>query len=181
MATIGLGANASTAAAGFTTTPDTYTTIDQLLEHNKDDNRELLIKTYGDQGITGFLKLTGAIKNGGTADFLQYWEEQRRHRLVDIGTQTFTQNSSAAGVVEIDTDLSGADAIEVQTVVMNASSGEVYICTVANNTFSLLGTAATGTDWASNDELIILGNLYDQGTDQPTQFMKTDPTKRTNQ
>lgn len=165
---------------GFTTSPDKYTTIDELLAYNKPDNRDLLIKTYGDQGITGFLKLTGAIKNGGQADLIQYWEEQRRHRLVDIGTNTFSANSSTdAGVVTLGTPLTGTDLIEVQTVVMNATTGEVYICTTAGTTFKTLNGVA-GTDWVSDDKLIILGNMYDQGTDQPSQFMKTEPTKRLN-
>ncbi len=111
----------------FTTAPDKYITIDELLEYNKPDNRDLLIKTYGDQGITGFLKLTGAIKNGGNADTIQYWEEQRRHRLVDIGTQSISTNASTAGTVVLGTDLSGDDLLEAQTVVMNASSGEVTL------------------------------------------------------
>jgi hypothetical protein len=167
----------------FTTAPDKYITIDTLLEYNKPDNRDLLIKTYGDQGITGFLKLTGAIKNGGNADTIQYWEEQRRHRLVDIGTQSISTNASAAGTVVLGTDLSGADLLEAQTVVMNASSGEVYIMTDAtagSQTFVRLD-GGTGTNWASNDELIVLGNMYDQGSAHPTEFMKTEPTKLTNQ
>lgn len=164
----------------FTTAPDKYITIDELLEYNKPDNRDLLIKTYGDQGITGFLKLTGAIKNGGTADTIQYWEEQRRHRLVDIGTQSPNPNASAAGTVTLNVALTGANQIEAQTVVMNASSGEVYICTAADTTFKRLD-GGTGTDWASNDELIILGNMYDQGSAHPAEFMKTEPTKLTNQ
>jgi len=35
---------------------------------NKPDNRELLVKTYGNQGITGFLQLTGAVKAAGVAE-----------------------------------------------------------------------------------------------------------------
>ena len=162
----------------FNTAPELYTTVDTLLEYNKPDNRDLLIKTYGDQGITGFLKLTGAVKNAGTADSIQYWEEQRRHRLVDIGTNTFTANASTAGTVTLGTALSGDDIIEAQTVVMNASSGEAYICTTANTTFERLD-GGTGTDWASNDELIILGNMYYQGTDHSDNIMRTAPTKRT--
>ena len=53
--------------------------IDALLEVNKPDVREELIKAYGDQGITGFLKLTGAVRSGGTADFVRWYEEGRRH------------------------------------------------------------------------------------------------------
>ena len=56
--------------------PDTYTTIGELVgSYAKPDNRDLLIKTYGDQGITGFLKLTGAVNAAATQDEVQYWEK----------------------------------------------------------------------------------------------------------
>ena len=164
----------------FDTKPELYTTVDTLLEYNKPDNRDLLIKTYGDQGITGFLKLTGAIKNAGTADSIQYWEEQRRHRLVDIGTQSITTNAGTAGTVVLGTDLTGADQLEAQTVVMNASSGEVYIMTddtAGSQTFKRLD-GGSGTNWASNDELIILGNMYYQGTEHSANIMRTTPDRR---
>jgi hypothetical protein len=35
---------------------------------NKPDNRDLLVKTYGNQGITGFLQMVGAVKSNGAAD-----------------------------------------------------------------------------------------------------------------
>ena len=169
----------------FAASADKYTTIDELLKVNKHDNRDLLVKTYGDQGITGFLELTGATKSAGTNDFVQYWEEERRHRLVDIGTNTFAAGNAAtagtgtAGIVVLGTALSGDNIIEAQTVVMNASSGEVYLCTASNTTFAKLD-GSTGTDWASDDKLIILGNMYDQGADAPSNFMKTDATRRSN-
>ena len=68
MATV--GSNNSNNGLGnqpsYTTSPEKYITIGELLEHNAPDNRDLLVKTYGDQGITGFLKLTGAITSGGS-------------------------------------------------------------------------------------------------------------------
>jgi ribosome-associated protein YbcJ (S4-like RNA binding protein) len=182
MATIGLGANASTAAAGYTTSPDKYTTVDELLAYNKPDNRDLLIKTYGDQGITGFLKLTGAIKNGGNADLIQYWEEQRRHRKVLPGASTGT-----AGVATLTTPIlsTSADFLELNTVVMNADDGLVYIVTALDGSGSTevltrLDGVTTSAIFTATTELIILGNMYDQGSDQPTTFMRTDPTKRLN-
>ena len=42
------------------TDPAAYISLGELLDTNKPDNRDLLISTYGDQGITGFLTLTGA-------------------------------------------------------------------------------------------------------------------------
>jgi ribosome-associated protein YbcJ (S4-like RNA binding protein) len=182
MATIGLGANAATAAAGFTTTPDKYTTIDELLAYNKPDNRELLIKTYGDQGITGFLKLTGAIKNGGQADLIQYWEEQRRHRKVLPGTSTGGSGVETLGTPIVNTS---ADFLELNTVVMNADDGLVYIVTGLDGSGSTqvltrLDGVLTSANFTATTELIILGNMYDQGSDQPSTFMKTEPTKRLN-
>ena len=65
---------------GFKLTPDSYTTIDELIKATKEDIMPDLVKTYGDQGLTGFLKLTGAVNNGGSSDQIEWWEEGRRHR-----------------------------------------------------------------------------------------------------
>jgi len=162
--------------AKFAADPSKYTTINELLDLNRQDNRDLLIKTYGDQGITGFLEMTGATKSAGTNDFVQYWEEERRHRVITCGAN----DGGTSGTVNLDTALTGVNAIEVQTVVMNASSGEVFICTVAGDVFKRLDGANSNTAWAATDELIILGNMYDQGTEAPANFMKTEATKRNN-
>ena len=155
------------------TTPEKYTTVAQLLEHNKPDNRDLLIKTYGDQGITGFLQLTGAVKSGGTADHVQYWEEERRHKTVVCGAN----DGATGGTVNLVTVLSD---IKAQDVGMNAASGEVFICTGDGEEFKRLDGSTSNTAWGATDELIILGNMYDQGTDQPGHFIETSPTLRTN-
>ena len=167
----------ATNMAAFTADPNKYTTVDALLDMNKNDNRDLLIKRYGDQGITGFLQLTGATKAAGVNDFVQYWEEERRHRLVSLAGNTFTGTS---GEVTLGTALSGDNAIELQTVVMNSTSGETFICTTANTVFARLGGATSNTAWTTSDSLIILGNSYDQGTEAPGNFMKTEAVKRTN-
>ena len=173
MANVSLGANANPGGPTITATPEKYTTVATLLEYNKPDNRDLLIKTYGDQGITGFLQLTGAVKSGGTADHVQYWEEERRHKTVVCGAN----DGATGGTVDLTTALT---EIKAQDVVMNASSGEVFICTTDGDVFKRLDGTASNTAWAATDELIILGNMYDQGTDQPGHFIKTEPTLRTN-
>ena len=58
------------------TTPEKYGAIGDLLnaaasgtnEVGKPDVSDMLVETYGDQGITGFLKLTGAINAAGSSD-----------------------------------------------------------------------------------------------------------------
>lgn len=157
----------------ITTSPDKYTTVGTLLEYNKDDNRDELIKTYGDQGITGFLKMTGSVKKGGTADHVQYWEEQRRHQTVVCGAN----DGATGGTVNLTAVLS---EIKAQDVVMNAASGEIFICTTDGDVFSRLDGSTSNVAWGATDELIILGNMYDQGTDQPSHFVKTAPTLRKN-
>ncbi len=174
MANVSLGSNANPGGPTVTATPEKYTTVATLLEYNKPDNRDLLIKTYGDQGITGFLQLTGAVKSGGTADHVQYWEEERRHKVVVCGAG----GTQTGGTVTLTAAL---DDIKLQDVVMNASSGEVFInITTAGKIFGRLDGSGDNIAWAATDELIILGNMYDQGTDQPGHFFKTEPTLRTN-
>ena len=72
----------------FRLAPEKYSSLDELLtganDINKPEVRDLLIKTFGDQGITGFLKLTGAVNNAGAADQIEYYEEGRRHRTLTL-------------------------------------------------------------------------------------------------
>jgi hypothetical protein len=167
----------------FVATPEKYSTIGTLLEHNAPDNRELLVKTYGDQGITGFLKLTGAVKNGGTADQVQYWEEERRHRLIGEGTTTY---SGTGGTVTVTFASADVNFLSAQDVVMSVATGERFLVTAANfrdttaATLTKLDGATSNVDITDNTDLILLGNMYDQGTSQPDAFQETSPTLRTN-
>jgi len=175
--------------SNLVTSPDKYTTIDELLEYNKPDNRELLVKTYGDQGITGFLKLTGAVTSGGNADHVQYWEETRRHIL---GEPIAADSDGTSGIVTTGVqanDQSGygltsnGNLAQQQDVVMNANSGEVYICSAVDGTSATwrrLDGTTSNTAWGTNDEIIFLGNMHPQGSDHPTKFIKTEPVLRKN-
>ena len=74
--------------------PAKYSSLSDFINQvNKEDNRDLLVKTYGNQGITGFLQMTGAVKASGTNDEVQYWEESRLHSKV---TATLPTAASAA-------------------------------------------------------------------------------------
>ena len=67
------GAAAGNNPAAFRISPETYTTVDSLIKTTKDFVMPNLVETYGDQGITGFLKLTGAINAGGQSDQIDWW------------------------------------------------------------------------------------------------------------
>ena len=165
-------------------TPDNYTTLGELVDdYAKPDNRDLLIKTYGDQGITGFLKLTGAVNAAATQDEVQYWEEGRRHALATVvsgGAASGDQWGITVGAVQ---------PLRDNDVVMATASGRRYYVkrTSEASTEGTTNFAATlftldgGEDASVNDtELIVLGNLYEQGSAQPSSFMDPDLVKRIN-
>ena len=181
MATTGTSA-IGTPPKNFSTTPDKYTTIGTLLDPTKLDVSDYLVKTYGDQGITGFLTLTGAVKNGGAADFVQWYEEGRRHKTYKV-----TANVSNSNLTATLTDTGVGNHFQLQDVVMNAATGDVFLCTAASAnsvTFTQLKghntDLADSVDWANNNELILLGNMYQEGTGQPANFYDTTLNKRTN-
>lgn len=157
-------------------TPDKYVSLDDLLDYAKPDNRDLLIKTFGDQGITGFLKLTGAVRSAGVQDQVQWWEEGRLHKSVSAtvagitaayGTATLTL--AAAGSVRKNDVLLGPAG--VRYLVTSDVTSTATVRTLDGSTSAAI-TAAAGFS--------IIGNLYAQGTSQPSQFLQTDVTRRFN-
>ena len=114
------GATIGAVAPKVRTTPDTYTTLDLVGLYAKPDNRELLIKTYGDQGITGFLQLTGAVNAAATQDEVVYWEEGRRHTLATVAL------ANAVGDHIDLTTVASAQPIRDNDVLMGKSSGQEY-------------------------------------------------------
>lgn len=172
--------------------PAKYTSLDEFIDEvNAPDIRASLIKTYGDQGITGFLKLTGAVNAAGTADEVTYWEEARLHqsqKIVHSGddvaqgkTQTF-----AAGTADAAFDYDNTDTLILRkgdVVLMPAGERAVVTSitnadgafTVANLVDANLTAVAAGTYY-----LPVIGNMYGQGTAQPTEFLQSNVVKRTN-
>ena len=158
------------------TTPDKYTSLGDLLDYQKPDNRDLLIKTFGDQGITGFLQLTGATRSAGTNDEVQYWEEGRLHKAVDYTSVTnsvVTVADNDPAVVRLNDVLLFEDGSRA-VVTDQDTSGTTF--TVAR----LDGTAANDFDIATAGKAAIVGNIYAQGSGQPSEFYQTEVVKRTN-
>tara|TARA_R110000803_G_scaffold132932_5_gene200129 strand:- start:4073 stop:5491 length:1419 start_codon:yes stop_codon:yes gene_type:complete len=173
--------------ANLRLTPETYTTLESLLEQNKDFVMPELVKTYGDQGITGFLKLTGAMQAGGTNDEVHYFEEGRRHRKVSV-TQTKSKSVDQCTIVWSALGTDGCP-FGANDVLMDSDDGRRYIVLSLNSAdptaateagvASLDGVAAVA-DATSTRDWIVLGNLYGQGQEQPSHFTDVDAVKRKN-
>ena len=168
----------------FRLTPETYTTIDDLIKATKEDVMPDLVEAYGDQGLTGFLKLTGAVNSGGSSDQVDWWEAGRRHRAYDYAAVLVAGTGNAHVTVPSDNAL--ASNVQKNDVVMDAESGARFIVQSGGATTSTSApspavlvkmdnsAAVSGTDYsASGGKLLVIGNIYGQGTNQPTGF--TDP------
>ena len=163
--------------------PAKYSSLGDFIDQvNKEDNRDLLVKTYGNQGITGFLKMTGAVKASGTNDEVQYWEESRLHSKVSI-TPVAVASSVASTTVAIGTTdamtLRDNDVIlvndKIRCVVDKSTPANAASATI----FALSGAfgEAITTDAQS---VAVIGNLFAQGSDQPGEFLESNVVRRTN-
>lgn len=178
MATIGGPATTTLDKAPFAVkqSPDNYTTLDTLIKTNKDFVLPDLVQSYGDQGITGFLNLVGAVKAGGQNDQIDWWEAGRRHKAV-----AYSAIGSSSDLVSFTVDDSssdkGKDNYQANDVIMDSVTGVRYIVTdvaTADTVKAYRLDGAADTSSATRDgKLIHLGNMYAQGTQQPSKF--TDP------
>ena len=177
---IGSGVSSSKNPA-FRATPEKYVSLGSLIgDYAKPDNRDLLINTYGDQGITGFLALTGATRSAGVADEVQYWEEGRLHKKIK---GALVKDGGAGSDAQITTDLDGATpsdsnagtkSVRVNDVLMNAAGDRLVVKTVTASTNSaadkydvvpLDGSAAsTLTNTSGTEDFIVIGNVVDTTT-----------------
>ena len=181
-------ASGTTNPAAFRLTPESYTTVDTLIKTTKDEVMPELVETYGDQGITGFLKLTGAINSGGSSDQIDWWEGSRRHKKLAAGDITVVETDGSSKV----TFLVGSEVsknVQPNDVLMNAASGARFIVLSGGAGTSTVAAAICGklddsqvlaADIADNDVMIKIGNMYAQGTDQPTAFDDHGAIRRSN-
>lgn len=166
-------------------TPDKYVSLGDFIDEiNKPDNRNQLVKSFGAQTITGFLQMTGAVKAQGIADEVQWWEEARLHATQKAGTATIA--SAAAGAAQTITLASSASVnIRLNDILMLPNGNRVFVAAITATgatpqaqVFNLKN--ATLPTAAADLTLPIVGNLYAQGTDQPTEYLESNVLKRTN-
>lgn len=160
--------NTAGPGASLKTTTENYISLGDLIDPTKPDNRDLLVKTYGDQGITGFLELTGAKKNAGTSDETQWWEEGRLHAVANVTVTNSTASFSTT---------SPNVAPRVNDVLLG-TNGKRYIV-IASNAIKDMSDGTTVATLSATD-CAIIGNIYAQGTDQPKNFYQSDIVKYIN-
>ena len=164
--------------------PTKYTSLyDFIDEVNAPDVRAQLVKQYGDQGITGFLKLTGAVNAAGTADQVQYFEEARLHQGQYVTTGFTSATSGNITVTAAAGDAQGALVARVGDILLNPADGErLYVTAIDSDGLGFTVKTLSGGNTAVADAamLPIVGNMFAQGTDQPGRFLQSNVVKRVN-
>ena len=152
---------------------DKYISLDAYInEVNKPDNRDALIKTYGEQGITGFLQLVGATKAQAVADQVTYWEEARLHTPLKGSSDATGLIVTAAAAADI--------TVRVNDIVLEGDK-RFFVSAIAGLDVTLVALDGASTLAASSSvSLPVIGNLYAQGTDQPTGGFESNVVKREN-
>lgn len=168
-----------TASAGlgglpYDQSPQTYTTLGDLLEGNKDEVRDIYASIYGDQGLSGLVEVIGAKKNAAGADHVTWFEEGRLGRKVTIAADnTITHIDGVANDDE-------TDALRKYDVIMKADQVLVVTDVVADEVTAY--DMADGSDETaiSTGDWFVVGNAHPQGTAQPTSPFQPRITKREN-
>ena len=161
------------AGSGLQATPETYVTLGDLIDPTKPDVQDLYISTFGDQGITGFLDLTGAKKNAGTSDEVEWYEEGRLHQTVAF--DTYNGGTGALSKTGIEA------TVRVNDVLLLPDGQRVVVQSLGTGVVTAFNMdATTDTDIDAAGDAAIIGNVYAQGTDQPSSFYQTGLVKRQN-
>lgn len=167
-------------ASGLQATAQNYTSLGTLLDPTKPDMMDLYVSTYGDQGITGFLDLTGAKKNAGTSDEVEWFEEGRLHTTVAISAGGVDVTSGATGHFDVtDATVPGCRLNDV----LLTPTGQRLVVTGFDTTDDEVDfITLNGGDVVAEDatELAIVGNVYAQGTNQPSEFYQNGLKKHNN-
>ena len=171
--------------------PTKYVSLgDFINEINAPDNRDALVKTYGNQGITGFLQLTGAVKSNGTADEVQYWEETRLHPA-QVATPAASA-AAAATTLTLNLAANTQKPLRVNDVILVGGQDRFIVTAVAGGAETTYAASATATvvslssagltasAAAASASFPIVGNLFAQGTGQNAGYLESNVVKRTN-
>ena len=161
-------------------TPANYTSLGSLIDPTKPDVRDLYIQTFGDQGITGLLDVTGAKRSAGQADEVHWYEEGRMNRKLK-GTASSGTVTLVDGHGYTASSMTADQVVQVNDVLV-AENGERLIVTggISGDDFTVKQmTDAAATNFTEKD-MVIIGNAYAQGTGQPAKPFEMDLVLRKN-
>ena len=174
-------------------TPEKYVALGNLVNPTKPSNMDLLVKTFGDQGLTGFLELSGATKGIATADEVQYWEESRLHRTISASvataaaagaaaTFTITVIDGVAATAAVAVTNCASSYIRVHDVLLGANGQRLIVVTASDADLTFTAKDLNGALIATTAarQYNVIGNMYAQGTSQPSKFYSTQLTRRVN-
>ncbi len=189
----GLGGSTGGGASNIgLATPEKYSSLGDFMNTiNALDVRPELIKTYGNQGITGFLRMTGAVKAAGSAEKVTYYEEARLHQKVraankggssstaGASNQTLTFVADAAPSA-VDADIRAHTPMEGDILLLNGKDRVVVTTEGAANTATdfivhyMNVPTVSVADTGGIFEMPIIGNIFKEGSDQPGRFIESN-------
>ena len=173
-------------------TPEKYASLGDFMNTiNALDVRPELIKTYGNQGITGFLRMTGAVKAAGSAEKITYYEEARLHQKVraavttgyasgdsNVAEMTFTAESLADAIADgVDnrpnTPMKG-DILLINGIDRAVVTEEGSANSTATFKAKLLRDAASTLGNGAVVDMPVIGNIWAEGSEQPGRFVESN-------
>jgi hypothetical protein len=173
-------------------TPEKYASLGDFMNTiNALDVRPELIKTYGNQGITGFLRMTGAVKAAGSAEKITYYEEARLHQKVraavttgytsgdsNVSEMTFTAESLADAIADAvdnrpNTPMKG-DILLINGIDRAVVTDEGAANSTATFKAKLLRDAASTLANGAVVDMPVIGNIWAEGSEQPGRFVESN-------
>ena len=165
-------------------TPANYTSLGSLIDPTKPDVRDLYVQTFGDQGITGLLDVTGAKRSAGTADEVHWYEEGRINRRLKITTAANGTHTILDGFgLDVSESFGAEDVLQANDVILTAGGQRLLVQTVGTGDTDTFTAARldTGTITVeTNVDAVVIGNAYAQGTGQPAKPFEMDLVLRKN-
>jgi len=173
-------------------TPEKYSSLGDFMNTiNALDVRPELIKAYGNQGITGFLRMTGAVKAAGSAEKVTYYEEARLHQKVRALSKNDSSGAAAvdagqtlvfvadAAPSAVDADIRAHTPMKGDILLINGKDRLVVTSEgAANNstefTCAYMNNPTVAVAQNNVFEMPIIGNIFEEGSEQPGRFIESN-------